>query len=145
MAKIFTHPFRDGVKDLLGQHFHESVVGRFRLVLERNIYDTKSVFDMYNNNRVVMEVHYENPNGLSEFICDLNGWESKALTTRKLLTAITDAYKAGRIGMDWSERSGKISREVSSGKHTTPLTQEEKVELITKANEPKNTKKSRNK
>lgn len=129
MTKIYTHPFRDGIKAMLENHFHPDVVDRFNLILERQLYqDSKEVVDMFHNDKVILEVHYRNTDDTAEYICDLYGWDSKANTEKRLLTYITDAYKAGRIGKDWIEKGNRIGKIISEAKYETPLTLEEILE-----------------
>ena len=113
------HPFKEGVRQLLRQHFDESIVKRFSFALEVERFDTPNTRNQLKDQRYILEVYYNQPSGLIEFICDLQSWISKEQTEYELLRHITDKVKAGTIGKDWVDKKDKISADIKSGKHET--------------------------
>lgn len=128
MVKIYTHPFREGVKELLRKHLAEKIVDRFDFIFETELYDKwedKFIWAQEKQDQLILQVFYREITDKDEnleFICDVYSWESKSQTEKRLLRAITDKYKAGQIGLDWIESGSMInvSGEISSGKHETP-------------------------
>lgn len=123
MANITLHPFKEGVRNLLRKHFGEEIVKNFLLEFEINIYNPKEAINIWNqkkDNNLIMEVRYKTTPETSEYICDLYSWETKAQTEVKLLKYITDKFKTGQIGKDWTEKEGRISATVTTGKYETP-------------------------
>lgn len=124
MTEIWIHPFKQGVYDLLRRHFSDKVVKNFSLIFEKEMFnpkEDKNLWKQLKNNNLVMEVYYKTGYEISEYICDLYGWESKARTEYRLLKYITDKVKAGKIGKDWIQEGDKlgISKDVLSGKFET--------------------------
>lgn len=111
MARVVEHPFKEGIKRILEQHFYSLVADKFVLVMEKQLYDTEDVYKMLKNNLIVVEVHYQEGD-TKEFVCDLYGWESKKRTEARLLTGISDAFKAGKFGSDWKKKGKKIGEEI---------------------------------
>lgn len=118
---IITHPFRAGVQGILEEHFDPSITKNFILNFEADVFSADAsphIWKQRKDNNFVMEVHYRNPDGTAEFICDVYSWESRPRTSAHLLRHITDKVKTGKIGFDWGEKDGKLSAEVF--KHETP-------------------------
>jgi hypothetical protein len=119
------HPFKLGIKRILCKHFSPSIVSNFDLIFEVEKYvldkvRTANLLKQMKDQNFVCEVYYKNPSGLLEFICDLFSWETEGRTEAHLLKMITDKFKTGKIGRDWMEDKGMISKDVTSGKFETP-------------------------
>lgn len=122
---ISLHPFKEGIYSILKQHFDDSIVKKFRLDFEIDVFNpnyAENVWKQKKDNNLILEVRYVKPDGTTEFICDVYSWESKAKTTAHLLRHITDKVKSGAIGKDWFEQNGKIaiSEDIVAGKLETP-------------------------
>lgn len=108
---------------MLRQYFDDAVIANFDLIFEAEKIaklESKHIYNQLQDDKLIMEVYYIE-NGLSVYICDIFSWMDRKQTEYKLLRYITDKFKAGTIGKNWSEGKGGISLEVTSGKHETPL------------------------
>lgn len=125
MSKIITHPFREGVLNLLKQHFSDDIIKNFILTFEAETFNTNYLEDVWRqkrNNEFVMEIRYRNPDESMEFICDVYSWDTRSYTEHLLLNRISDAFKAGKIGKDWMAQGEKIgiNKGIISGMYETP-------------------------
>jgi len=117
--KIFTHPLREGVTQILEKHFAPEIVAKFQLQFEANVFQGQNILNQIKNDKVALEVYYDTGKG-AEFICDIWSWMKKAEAEFVLLKYITDAAKSGKIGSNWIERQdGRISEDVAEGKYET--------------------------
>lgn len=118
----YAHPFKQGVMNLLEQHFAPEIASRFKLSFEAETFNPKASIHVWNqvrDDKMVMEVYYNTGTTL-EYVCDLYSWESKARTESQLLRMITDRVKDGKFGLNWLEdATGRISEIVTSGKLET--------------------------
>lgn len=119
----YAHPFKQGVINLLGQHFAPEIVKNFKLAFESETFDKKiaqNILNQIRDDKLVMEVYYTTDKSL-EYVCDLFSWETKLNTELRLLRYITDAIRAGKFGSKWLQNNdGRISEGIVSGKHETP-------------------------
>ncbi len=125
MGRIITHPFREGIIGLLKKHFSDSIVDNFILTFEAETFNTYSVNirKQLKDGNLILEVRYRNPDGTTEYICDVYSWETQKRTEHHLLKFITDKVKAGKIGKTWNyDKLGKkiISDDILLGKYETP-------------------------
>jgi len=120
MTRIFTHPLREGVKLILEKHFAPEIVDRFKLIFEAQSFQGQNIINQIRDNKVAMEVYYDTGKS-TEYITDVWSDQSHKEVEAHLLRFITDAVKAGKLGSDWVERrDGRLSLDISSGKHQTP-------------------------
>ena len=124
MTKILQHPFKMGVMSLIEKHFAPAIARRFLLEFEIDLMavDASAALQRQKkDNNLVLEVRYRQPDGTTEYICDVSSWWSRRQTEAHLLRYITDKVKAMRIGLDWGLDGDKIgvSREITSGKYET--------------------------
>ena len=134
MNRLANHPFKTAVRVMLRQYFDDNVIANFDLIFEAEKIaklESKHIFKQLEDDKLIMEVYY-NENGINVYICDIFSWMDRKQTEYKLLRYITDKFKAGAIGKNWSEGKGGISLEVTSGKHETPLDPTEVKEVIMK-------------
>lgn len=117
-GRLIVHPMREGVRTILKKHFGEEIAKKFVLEFEGAIFnkDNESIWRQLKSDKQVMEVRYENEPDLYEFVCDLYTWESPRLTELRLLQAVKDKWKQGKIGKDWQAKSGRISIAVTPTK-----------------------------
>lgn len=126
MTKIWEHPFKEGIRGIINQHFHPSIAKNFKLYMEGQLYQFKDVLDMTKKQKIVVEVHYQDEGDTAEYLCDLRSWEDKKTTEIKLLRGIGDAVKGQRIGLNWIELpDGRVSEEVRSERNITPIQADE--------------------
>jgi hypothetical protein len=116
-----THPFKEGVAMLIEKHFTEAIAKRFYGVLEVEKYNKKSrnILKQLKDERYVLELYYNQPSGFSVYICDVFSHWPKEVVELQLLKMITDKCVKGEIGQDWGSFKGRISLDVTSGKHQT--------------------------
>lgn len=118
------HPFKDGVRRILRDHFGPQIANKFSLNFEAESFSKDSSIHIYRqvrDNNLVLEVRYQLPDGTSEFICDLYSWWDRPHTEYALLRFITDKVKSGKIGKDWVVTDNRtVSDDVTSGKYETP-------------------------
>jgi len=122
MVQLIGHPFKDGVRQILNQHFHESIAKRFVLIFEATIFNKESIniWNQLKHDQPILEVRYNQDDVRTEYICDLYPWEKRDRTEAHLLRFITDAVKSGKIGKDWDlGEDGKMSRVIKSGELIT--------------------------
>jgi hypothetical protein len=129
MSLITEHPFKQGVRRILKQHFPDEIANRFKLVFETESYtdDVLSIWKQKKTDTLIMQVFYDE-NDLSTYICDIFSWMSPKQSEYKLLRYITDKFKAGEIGKNWVFQKNSISKDFKSGKYETPLEPDEVVE-----------------
>ncbi len=121
--RIYEHPFKEGVRGILRQHFHDSIAKNFVLFFETEIYNDSNanIRNQKRDQNFIMEVHYRHPSGLLDYITDVASWWPKKQLEVALLKGITDKARVGVIGRDWTaDDAGKISLDVQSGKYETP-------------------------
>lgn len=124
MSEIWLHPFKEGILSILRKHFDDSIVKRFILNFETEIYNPREsihVWRQKKDNNLILEVRYRTGEVISEYICDVYSWESRKATEHHLLQYITDKVKAGKFGQDWIEMGSKlgVSDVIKSGKFET--------------------------
>lgn len=114
------HPMKKEAVTLLKQHFADSIVDNFMFMFEAELYDSPNVSKQVRDDKLIMEVRYKTGQDTSEYVCDIYSWMDKKEAEYKLLRYITDLFKTGKIGKDWTTYNGKlVSKEVKSGKHAT--------------------------
>lgn len=120
------HPFKEGIRMILSQHFAPKIVLLFDIYFEVEMYNldstrSKNLLNQLKDGKFIAEVYFTNEKGLSIYICDLYSWWPKKQVEYVLLQHITDKARTGQIGRDWTEKDIKnISGEVRSGKYETP-------------------------
>lgn len=118
---ISLHPFKEGIYGILKQHFTDSIVEKFRLDFEKDVFnkDNESIRRQVKDQNLVLEVRFRNEDGTHTYICDLFSWWTKPQTEHQLLKYITDKLRTGKLKTNWKEVNGKISDEITSGKFET--------------------------
>jgi hypothetical protein len=117
---IITHPLRQGVTQILEQHFAPELVKRFKLEFEANMFQGEHMWKQKKDQVLCLEVRYEAPEG-TNFICDVWSYWTKQQTEAHLLRMITDKVRAGEMGKDWEiDNQGRFSMAIASGKYETP-------------------------
>lgn len=122
MPRLLVHPFRAGVQRLIDQHFAPEVAGRFVLMFEAEAFNKESpnIVNQLRDDTPILQLYYQKPGGLTEFVCDLYPWEPQPATEARLLRYVTDAVKSGKFGADWEEgKDGRINAGVLSGQFGT--------------------------
>lgn len=115
------HPFKQALYQMLSSHFAPSVLNNFEFILEVELYTkaNPNILRQMRDDKFICEVHYKE-NGLLQYICDVGSFWPKEAVEAHMLRYITDKFKQGVIGKDWSEgRTGKVDKSVLSGKRAT--------------------------
>lgn len=119
MTRIYQHPFKDGIIQLLHHHFGDDIVKQFILRFETEAWSPKwnpNTWKQKKDNNLILEVHYRNPDETAEYICDVKSWWDRKFTEWHLLRHISDKVRVGKIGNDWQAVNGNIT----AGVYVTP-------------------------